>query len=215
MNDLTDSGKNYRRKRWLDKIDNDQEVFNRRLSESISEDEADALRTYLSSLDKVKEDIELGIIPDKTPLYTYKFKDGKIFTLNDKEEWIEFIFQETKDKSEKKTDISNIENDPETRRTLHKVQEERGAEKSKILNLLFVFVLGLLGGIGIKSFMAENSEHEVRDICARHLTKEITYKQALKKLKLSIPRRKSDQYYKVPKNKVNAYCLFYLNGLDL
>tara|TARA_E500000331_G_scaffold300567_1_gene301567 strand:- start:42 stop:293 length:252 start_codon:yes stop_codon:yes gene_type:complete len=76
--------------------------------------------------------------------------------------------------------------------------------------LLLALTAGLLSPIAVK---AANSEHEVRDICARHLTKEITYKQALKKLKLSIPRRESDQYYKVPENKVYAYCLFYLHGL--
>ena len=203
MNDLTNE-KKVIEKKWLEKIDNDKKVFNRRLSDSISKEEEKDIRTYLSSLDKTKEEIERGIIPDKLPTTSWKYKDGKLL-----------YHEENLDKLDRKTDISNVENDPETRRTLQKVQEERGAEKSKILNLLFVFVLGLLGGIGIKSFMAENSEHEVRDICARHLTKEITYKQALKKLKLSIPRRKSDQYYKVPKNKVNAYCLFYLNGLDL
>ena len=73
--------------------------------------------------------------------------------------------------------------------------------------LIFALTAGLLSPIA-----ANANTHDTRDICARHRIGEITINQALRKLKLSIPRREEEPWVLNPDNKVKNYCRMYIKG---
>ena len=70
--------------------------------------------------------------------------------------------------------------------------------------LLLALTASLISPLGAKA-----NTHDTRDICARHEIQEITTKQALRKLNLSIPRREGDRYFQSPETKVIVYCRTY------
>ena len=151
--------KHWIRKKWIEKLDFDQKLFNVRLSKSLSSEEADRVRQLLDDSTKLKERIEGGFTPKEAPITTWKGgKDGEFIPLTQDEQYEDDKFlEENSDRFYIQPDISDIENDPETIKRLRKEREERDAQKSKILNLLFVLVLGVIGGIGIKSLMGYGS----------------------------------------------------------
>ena len=161
--------KHWIRKKWIEKLEFDQKIFNVRLSKSLSSEEADRVRQLLDDSSKLKERIEGGFTPKEAPVMSYKHKDGNLIPLTQEEEFEnEKIHDEAWDLLELQPDIIDIENDPETIKRLRKEQEERDSQKSKILNLLFVLVLGLLGGIGIRSLLSDRtygSMYEANEAC--------------------------------------------------
>ena len=172
--------KHWIRKKWIEKIEFDQKIFNVRLSKSLSSEEADKVRQLLDDSSKLKAKIEGGFTPKEAPVMSYKHKDGNLIPLTQEEEFEnDKIHDEAWDRLELQPDIIDIENDPETIKRLRKDQEERDAEKSKILNLLFVLVLGVIGGIGLKSLMGDGSYpsmNEANKACENWTKKFYKYK---------------------------------------
>ena len=124
--------KHWIRKKWIEKLEFDQKIFNVRLSKSLSSEEADRVRQLLDDSSKLKERIEGGFTPKEAPVMSYKHKDGNLIPLTQEEEFEnDKIHDEAWDRLELQPDIIDIENDPETIKRLRKDQEERDAEKSK------------------------------------------------------------------------------------
>ena len=76
------------RKKWIEKIDFDQKIFNVRLSKpTISTEEAEKVRELLDESSKLKERIEGGFTPKEAPITAYKPKDGKLIPLTQEEQF--------------------------------------------------------------------------------------------------------------------------------
>ena len=73
--------------------------------------------------------------------------------------------------------------------------------------LLLALTAGLLTPIAAKA-----NTHDTRRICARHRIGEITTNQALRKLKLSIPKKEGEPWVLNKPNKVASYCMMYIQG---
>ena len=80
--------KHWIRKKWIEKLDFDQKIFNVRLSKpTISTEEAEKVRELLDESSKLKERIEGGFTPKEAPITAYKPKDGKLIPLTQEEQF--------------------------------------------------------------------------------------------------------------------------------
>ena len=75
----------------------------------------------------------------------------------------------------------------------------------------FLFVT-LFASLLIPS-VAKANTHDMRNTCARFAVKELTTKQTLRKLNLSIPKKEGDPWYRDTKRKVEYFCKVYVGGL--
>ncbi len=133
MTDLSiEERKHWIRKKWIEKLEFDQKIFNVRLSKSLSSEEAVRVRQLLDDSTKLKERIEGGFTPKEAPVMTYQHKDGNLIPLTQEEEFDnEKIHEEAWDRLELQHGISYIENDPDTIKRFRKEKEERDSQKSK------------------------------------------------------------------------------------